>query len=234
MPVSYDLAFGGADRYSDDEREHDAYTPNPVGRGWHKHLKGAWIDGTPLPNIEAPGDLVSFPTDQCKPMAFGPLGRGWPQRLRFAGTYDKRWLDDVFPFLPEDFDERYYQSSPEDQQIPLPKTSLEVTLSGFTADGPRNFMLPHFEAPVIVFPRRGERESLAAALDTIVFEPDLERFTMSWRAVRPLKRSMHEIGNVFVGKKGREWWQQRERIAFPIPVTMVPMERPDRNQPARS
>jgi hypothetical protein len=27
-----------------------------------------------------------------------------------------------------------------------------------------------------------------------------------------------------VGKKGREWWQQRDASPFPIPVIMVPME----------
>ena len=25
---------------------------NPVGRGFHKHLKSEWVDGTPLPNTE--------------------------------------------------------------------------------------------------------------------------------------------------------------------------------------
>ncbi len=63
-----------------------------------------------------------------------------------------------------------------------------------------------------------------ATLDTIVFEPDRERFTMSWRVARPLKKSMHEIAQVLVGKKGAEWWQQREQVAFPIPVVMVPMD----------
>ena len=227
MPVSYDVAFGGADRNSDDETEHDAYLPNPVGRGWHKHLKNAWVDGKPLPNSEDPGRSVSFPSEKHKPMAFGPLGRGWPQRARYAGTYDQQWLDDVFPFLPKDFDERYYQAAPEDQQVPLPKGPMEVMLSGFTADGARRFMLPHFEAPVHVFPKRGLREELSASLDTIVFEPDLERFTMSWRVARPLKKSMHEIAQVLVGRKGKEWWQQREQVAFPIPVVMVPMDKAD-------
>jgi hypothetical protein len=225
MPVSYDRAFGGADRHGPDESAHDAYLPNPVGRGWHKHLKNEWVDGTPLPNIEAIGDGVSFPSDKRSPVAFGPLGRGWPQRARYGGTYDQHWLDDVFPFLPTDFDERYYQGAPEDQQLPLPKGSMDVVLSGFTADGPRQFTLPYFEAPVHVFPKRGERENLYATLDTIVFEPDLGRFTMSWRVARPLKKSMHEIAQVLVGKKGREWWQQREQVAFPIPVVMVPMDR---------
>ena len=234
MPISYDVAFGGADLNSEDESEHDAYLPNPVGRGWHKHLKSAWVDGQPLPNTEEPGQAVGFPKDKYKPMALGPLGRGWPQRARYAGTYDDRWLADVFPFLPQDFDERYYQAAPEDQQLPSPKGPLDVLLSGFTADGLRQFTLPHFEAPVHLFPKRGEREDLTATLDTIAFEPDLGRFTMSWRVARPLKKSMHEIAQVLVGKKGRDWWQQREQVAFPIPVVMVPMDKaaPQEVEPA--
>lgn len=223
MPVSYDRAYGGADRHPEDPAEHDAYLPNPVGRGWHKHLKNAWVDGAPLPNTEAIGEPVKFPGDKYTPMALGPLGRGWPQRARFAGTYDDAWLADVFPFLPKDFDERYYQAAPEDQQLPLPKAPLDVLLSGFTADGPRQFTLPYFDAPVHVFPKRGEREDLTASLDTIVFDTDAERITMTWRVARPLKKSMHEIAQVLVGKKGKDWWQQREQIAFPIPVVMVPM-----------
>ena len=193
MPVSYDVAFGGADRNSEDEKDHDAYLPNPVGRGWHKHLKSAWVDGKSLPNIEEPGKSISFPSDKYNPMALGPLGRGWPQRARYAGTYDQQWLDDVFPFLPKDFDERYYQAAPLDQQLPIPKAPMEVVLTGFTIDGVRQFTLPYFEAPVNVFPKRGEREDYIASLDTIAFEPDKERFTMSWRVARPLKKSMHEI-----------------------------------------
>jgi hypothetical protein len=209
MPVSYDVAFGGSDRNSEDEAEHDAYLPNPVGRGWHKHLKRAWVDGRPLPNTEEPGKSVSSPSDTYKPMAFGPLGRGWPQRARYAGTYDQQWLDDVCPFLPKDFDERYYQAVPADQQMPLPTGPMEVMLTGFTRDGGRHFLLPHFDAPVYVFPKRGQPEENIAAMDTIMFEPDQERFTMIWRVSRPLKKSMHEIAQVLVGRKNRLWWQEQ-------------------------
>jgi hypothetical protein len=227
MPISYDVAFGGTDRFGDDEREHGAYLPNPVGRGWHRQLKDEWVDGTPLPNTEGIDGPVANPAGNYVPMSFGPLGRGWPDRVRFAGTYDQQWLDDVFPFLPRDFDARYYQAAPLDQQIPLPKSTLEVAMSGLTADGLRRFELPYFDAPVHVFPKRGGQEDLTASLDTIAFEPDHERFTMSWRVARPLKRNMHEIAQVLVGKKGGEWWQQREEIAFPIPVVMVPMDEED-------
>lgn len=221
MPVSYDTAFGGADRNSDDEKDHDAYLPNPVGRGWHKHLKSAWVDGKRLPNTEDPGKVVSFPNNKYKPMALGPLGRGWPARAQYAGTYDKKWVDNVFPFLPTDFDERYYQAAPVDQQLPIPKGPSEVVLRGFTLDGERRFMLPYIEAPVHVFPKRGGREDLLATIDTIVFEPDLERFTMSWRVARPLRKDLHELAQVVAGVKGREWWQQRERVAIVAPTPTI-------------
>lgn len=225
MPISYDVAFGGSDRNSDDEREHDAYLPNPVGRGWHKHLKNAWVDGSRLPNIEEIGHPVTSPGGNYRPVALGPLGRGWPQRARYAGTYDDQWLANEFPFLPKDFDERYYQAAPEDQQIALPGGPIEVVLNGFRPDGVRHFMLPFFEAPMHVFPKRGDRESMSATLDTIAFEPDKERFSMSWRATRPLKRGLHEIAQVLVGRKGDAWWQQRAQTRFPIPVVMVPTAR---------
>jgi hypothetical protein len=37
-----------------------------------------------------------------------------------------------------------------------------------------------------------------------------------------------------VGRKGKDWWQQREQVAFPIPVIMVPMEEapPEEAEPA--
>jgi hypothetical protein len=225
MPVGYDRAFGGADRNSDDASEHDAYLPNPVGRGWHKHLRRAWVDGTPLSNTEALGEPVTSPQGKYRPMALGPLGRGWPQRARYAGTYDQDWQDNVFPFLPQDFDERYYQAAPADQQLVLPTGPMQVVLSGFMADGERRFALPYFEAPLHVFRKKcGRREDYTAKLDTIVFEPDQERFTMTWRHARILAMSMHEVAQVLVGRKGKEWWQQREQVAFPIPILAAPAE----------
>jgi hypothetical protein len=199
-PISYDVAFGGTDQHHVDPAKHAAFMRNPVGRGFHKHLKSEWVDGSPLPNTEETNRVVSTPHGDFTPMSFGPIGRGWEQRSRYAGTYDQQWLDNVFPFLPEDFDERYYQAAPEDQQLPVPKGPMEVVLSGFTPDGVRQLMLPHFQAPVHVFPRTGGREDHAATLDTIVFEPDEGRFTLTWRVARPLKKSMHEIAQIVAGR----------------------------------
>jgi hypothetical protein len=223
MPVSYDHAFGGTDSRHEDPAEHEAFTQNPSGRGFHKHLRDEWLQGSPLPNTEELDNPVTSPRGTYRPMAFGGLGRQWEPRYRYAGTYDQQWLDEVFPFLPADFDETYYQSAPVDQQFLHPLGSMPVSLLNLTPDGRRDFVLPQFEAPIHVFPKNGDREDLTAPVDTVMIEPDLERVTMTWRIARPLRQNMFEIAQVLIGRKGNEWWQQRERVAFPIPVVVEPL-----------
>jgi hypothetical protein len=224
MPITYDRAFGGVDNRHEDPAQHAAFMRNPVGCGFHRHLRPQWVDGAPVPNTEELNRPVTDPRGEYRPMSFGPVGRGWEPRYRLAGTYDQRWLDEVFPFLPQDFDERYYQCTPADQQLPIPLGEQPVTLLNLTPDGRRSFTLPHFEAPVHVFPKRGAREDLTAHLDTLVIEPDEERLTMTWRVAHPLRKSLFEIAQMLVGRKGREWWQQREEVAFPLPVVAEPVE----------
>lgn len=229
-PIGYGCAFGGVDDASEDPADHAAYESNPVGRGFRRQLKASWIDGVRLPNTEESGRPVEAPDGAYRPMAYGPVGRGWSPRARFAGTYDQAWMENVFPFLPADFDERYYQSAAADQQIPLPTGSLDVVLQNLTPDGLRHFALPYFEAPIHIFPKRGEREDLLAKLDTIVFEPDLERFTMQWRLARPLRDNMLEVSQVLVGRKGMAWWQARDEMAFPIQVIAAPVDEADEEE----
>ena len=40
----------------------------------------------------------------------------------------QQWLDEICPFLPKDFNERYYQATPADRQVPLPTPNVPVTL----------------------------------------------------------------------------------------------------------
>jgi hypothetical protein len=219
MPITYDRAFGGTDNRSEDPADHAAYPLNPVGRGFHKQLKSEWVDGSPLPNTEQSGHPVTWVDGDYRPMSFGAIGRHWQQRYPYAGTYDQHWLDHVFPFLPPDFDEQYYQAAPLDQQMPKPLGEQAVTLLNLTPDGRREFLLPHFEAPIHFFPKRGDREELTAHSDTVVIEPDLERVTITWRVARPLRKKMLEIAQVVVGKPGSQWWQAREDASTPLPAT---------------
>lgn len=211
MPISYDRAFGGVDKFHADENKHSAYMLNPVGRGYHQILDREFIEYTPLPNTEELGQRVSKPKGPYRPMAFGPLGRGWEPRYRLAGTYDQPWLDHTFPFLPADFNEAYYQCAPVDQQIDYLRGGEEVRLIHLTPGGGLvNFRLPKLEVPVVFFLKKGGQQEVQAVADTLVLEPDAQRFTITWRAHLPLKKNMFEIVQVLVGKKSRGWWRARQ------------------------
>jgi len=226
-PITYDVAFGGTDLRHEDPAKHAAFMRNPIGRGFHKHLKSEWVDGAPLPSTEEINRPVTAPDGDFTPMAFGPIGRGWEPRRTLAGTYDQAWIDEAFPFLPCDFDERYYQSAPTDQQLTIPAGKQEITLLNLTADGSRSFVLPDFEAPIHIFPKKGGREDFTARIDTILIEPDEERVVATWRVARPLKRNMFEVAQILVGRKSESWWVLREPFAFPIPLRPIPPARVD-------
>jgi hypothetical protein len=210
QPISYDVAFGGSDTRHRDPAHHGAYADNPIGRGWHHFLLKEFLDGAPMPATEEAHDPVTRPDGRYRPMAFGAVSRNVHARLRHAGTYDQHWQDNVFPFLPADFDPRYFQSAPEDQQLDALNGGEPVLLVNLTADGRREFPLPSREVPVVFFRRRADRVETRGTLDTVLFEPEAERFTMSWRASLPLERDNFEVPQVVVGRMSRGWWRSIE------------------------
>jgi len=210
MPISYDHAFGGVDQSSPDEREHRTFLENHAGKGFHFSLAKEVIDGKPLPNTEEIGRRVTNPRGNYRPMALGPLGRAWQPRPKFAGTYDQKWQEDIFPFLPSDFDERYYQAAPEDQQIDYLRGGEEVVLVNLTTQGRATFKLPTISVPVTFYLKNGVEKEMAANNDTIIIEPDLGRFMLVWRASLPLRKNMFEVEEVVIGRMSRSWHLARE------------------------
>lgn len=220
---SYDIAFGGVDRFHDDQSTHDPYALNPVGIGYHKVLDTVHVLNTPAPSTEECNNPIRTPNENYMPMAMGPMGRGWSPRVQLGGTYDKRWLDDTFPFLPENFNELYYQSAPKDQQTDFLQGGEEVVLLNVTEDGKRSFTVPKVEMPVVFFKKKAEREEKNAVLDTLIFEPEHDRFSCVWRANVQLKNNAFEIPEALVGKASREWWRARDtgKIYYPDSKTLI-------------
>jgi hypothetical protein len=208
MPISYDRAYGGIDDSHPEKTA--AYLPNIVGVGYHPRRPRGEVAGRPVPNTEEPGRPVSSLKGKYRPMSFGPIGRNFPPRPKFAGTYDQRWLDEVFPFLPADFDFRYFQSAPPDQQMDYPRGGEEVELTNLTPSGRLRFRLPAIEVPVEFTNASYERTEAQATLDTVVIEPDASRMIFTWRVSHPLKRNMLEMRQVVVGKMTRGWYRARE------------------------
>jgi hypothetical protein len=208
MPISYDNAFGGVDDSDSDPNRVRTFLPNPVGRGY-SHSNNA-IDGRPLPNTEEDGVSVTDPAGSYRPMALGALGRNWPPRVGHAGTYDQQWLEQRAPFWPDDFDYRYFQAAPPDQQIPCPVGGERVALSNLTPDGDVRFELPTVAMPTWFLPHRGKDVCVNGQLDTIVIEPDQGIFTLTWRAVLPMRRSCFDIQQIIVGEKSEAWQRTRK------------------------
>jgi hypothetical protein len=209
MPISYDSAFGGVDNSHKNPAQHRTYLPNHAGKGFFHNLDTHVYSGKPLPNTEEPHDPVTSPNGKYRPMAFGPVGRAWEPRPRFAGTYDQNWLDNAFPFLPADFDERYYQAAPADQQIESPRGGEQVTLYNLTPWGRVDFTLPAVSVPVTFCLKGVEEVEEPSVVDTLILEPDLGRFMIVWRAARPLRRSMFEFSQVIAGRMPQGWHRAR-------------------------
>ncbi len=142
-------------------------------------------------------------------MSFGPVGRNWQPRVRYAGTYDEVWLNRQAPFWPGDFDYRYFQSAPIDQQIDYPAGGDEVVLVNLTAQGVTRFRLPSVNMPVLFLPYGRNDHQVDADIDTILIEPDAGRFMLTWRVAVPMRKSCFDIRETIAGELPREWHRAR-------------------------
>lgn len=209
MDVIYERAFGGIDL--DDKQKGEWSRANPVGTGIVAKARRGDADGTPLPNIEDPSDLIASIGDRPKPVGFGYCGRGWEPRVKYAGTYDKRWRDQRAPLRPHDIDPRYFNGAHPDLQSPkylaggerveivnlcpsrekvefeLPRVRPRVALAGPGIDGGA---------------ARGRRAAspvdLPLNLDTVCFIPDEDKLYMIWRGARAVAGPA-DVSEVTVG-----------------------------------
>jgi hypothetical protein len=208
MPITYENAWGGSDE-GDREGEQETFTDNPVGKGFYHRIENERVDGQPLPNLEPTDRTLQYPSDKVPSLAFGPLARNWTPRSGHAGTYDQAWMENRRPLLPEDFDERYYQCAPLDQQTDYLRGGEEVILRNLTAEGETRFIIPEKRLAMQVILRHGERHNLDPVIDTLVIDPQQRRFTLLWRARVGLRRSIHEIDAFIVGRPTRGWEHAR-------------------------
>jgi hypothetical protein len=134
VPLRWELAFGGIEPGEGAERDHEPR--NPIGRG----IVGrdlARLKGTPLPQIEDPAALIRAPEDRPAPAGFAPIAPTWMPRRQHAGTFDAAWQRERAPYLPLDFDARYFHTAPAGLIAPgFLQGGEPVELAGFTLGGP--------------------------------------------------------------------------------------------------
>ena len=214
QPFSYDTAYGGADldkeKSTQEKPIYSTFVANPIGQGYYPHHTLEELEGKPLVLTEELYQEAISPNGKgYKPQSFGVVARNWYPRYKFGGSYDDYWQEHIRPFLPDDFDEAYYQCVPEEQQVSYLQGGEEVYLKGLTPKGELSFTLPSIDIPMEVIKSNGDREKLTPVMDTLTLEPDLGYFTMVWRANVKLKRGIHEIDTLIVGTPDECWEKKR-------------------------
>lgn len=201
MPLCFDRAFGGFDD-SRGVMKVASERRNLAGVGFHPHRGAREVEGRPLPNLEHPHHPLSGPRDHPPPVGLGVIGRAWLPRVEQGGTYDQHWRDEVCPLLPADFDERYFQSAPLDQQFPLFRGGEVIRCVHMSAEPVVRYDIPVLDVPVrFCFDDHDIDE--AGCLDTVILEPHDHLALLLWRARTRLPKKLTALREIFVGEQPR-------------------------------
>jgi hypothetical protein len=196
MPLRWELAWGGvALEAGDDVPDHEPR--NPVGRGLVGR-DGVPAEGQALPNLEDPQALLAEPRDRPTPACFAPIAPTWQPRRSHAGTYDDAWVQGRAPYLPLDFDARFFQVAPPELIAPgFLQGGEPVEMVGFALGAPIRFDLPRCGLE-LEFDFDGATLPQSPQLETAFFEPDLGRFQMLWRAALAVDKKLLKLKTLTV------------------------------------
>jgi hypothetical protein len=208
-PFSYATAYGGVEVDPDRPERVETLRENPVGVGYHPFRKHTALIGLPLPCTAEGSQPIDERKGRFRPMSFGPVARNFYPRYTLAGTYDEEWQSMRAPFWPEDFSYAYFQCAPEDQQTRYLEGGEEVVLENLTPDGLRVFCVPRHALPVTFLYYRAPDLTIGANCDTLLIEPDEDRFCLTWRISLPLRRNCFELNQVIIGERSHSWRSAR-------------------------
>jgi hypothetical protein len=189
MPLVWERAFGGVHRQGDRVYAEER---NPVGCGFAGKRGSTEMKQQPVPNLENPRAPLQKLGDVGTPLCFAPVAPSWLPRRSFAGTYDAQWRRSRAPYLPDDFDRRFFNSSALFSFEQGLKGGEPVQLSGVTPGAPIAFNVP--ASPLQLEVRvAGSTQRPPVHLETILIEPDANRVCMTWRAAQPCDRQALKI-----------------------------------------
>lgn len=199
MPITYERAYGGWDRSAPNPENHRLDDRNPVGTGFAVRVENC--NGTRLPNVEHPDQLINGWKDRPRPAGFNVIDCAWSPRRQLAGTYDEQWRRKRFPLWADDFDLRYNNCAPMDQQPPSYLGGGErIEVTGMSESGTVAFEIPKIG---LGFRTRFGRERIdhAGQLCTIIVEPNVSRLVLVWQASIVCNRRADELDETLILEK---------------------------------
>jgi len=199
MPLVYEYAYGGTHQLEiDGQPVLLAEEKNPVGRGFAGRRTSEEMEGLALPNVEEPNALIWHPGMTAPPLCFGPIAASWMPRRQYAGTYDDAWSAQRSPYLPLDFNSRFFQvAHPDlvfDQYL---KGGELVELDQLSRRGNFRFALPERSVEAIA-KVAGKQEAISMNLETVLFEPESDRMSMVWRGHLSCDKKILKVNEVTI------------------------------------
>ncbi len=193
MPLVWERAFGGIHRIDPDKPKIKGIPENPVGAGFRGRRSIKEIAEVDIPNLEDPKRPFAKHGDKSRPAGFGWIAPSWSPRTEYVGTYDEAWQKTRAPFLPDDFDPRFFQAASPDLITPSYLVGGEpVRVIGAHREGPLEFRLPELR-PEVAVRVAGREEQPALHLETVQLEPDDDRITLTWRAQLSCDKSVLKV-----------------------------------------
>jgi uncharacterized protein YjbI with pentapeptide repeats len=163
VPLRYEHAFGGP-----------GVDANPAGTGA--------APGSAPPRLEHPARLLRARSDRLPPACFAPIAPSWPARRALLGTYDRAWKRERWPYFPADFDPAFFQAAPEALRTDLLRGDEPFVLESVRPGGARlTGALPGLRPRAFAVRRGGEAFEVLLRLDTVVFDSDALRVSLTWR-----------------------------------------------------
>lgn len=196
----WEYAFGGTDASNP---EHAVRCEeNPVGRGFRARGSKLPVDGSMLPNLESLTHPIRSPGALHPPSGFGPIAPFWRPRASYAGSYDSAWRKDVYPFLPKDFDPRFYQCAPPDQILPGHVRGGEaVNVVGLSETGRLQFTLPQRRPELAIRVGNGV-ETPPVSCDTVIIDGEQPAVILVWRACLNVQGRLPDVRTIEVTSRG--------------------------------
>ncbi|WP_437661592.1 DUF2169 family type VI secretion system accessory protein [Sorangium sp. So ce1182] len=202
MPLVYERAFGGVLEVDPDTKETVLEPRNPVGVGFARSRRGGGITAHRLPNLEDPAYLIQRPTDRAPPAGFGAVAASWEPRRSHAGTYDEAWRKTRAPYLPKDFNPRFFCLAPPDLICPrYLKGDEPVEILNASPVGPLRFRLPLCELDVQVR-IAGTIERPPMRLETVEIDTSEDVVGLLWRGAVPCDKKALRAELVHIGLRG--------------------------------
>ena len=204
MPLTYERAYGGVVVDPETGNVVSACEQNPVGTGHTRGLGRNKTNGIRLPNLEDPQNLISSLNSQPEPVCFACTAPSWQPRIGYAGTYDEQWQTTRAPYLPADFDSRFFNMAHPRMIYPAYLQGGEpVRLANLHKDGPIAFSLPVLQPSTSVL-ISGSAVPLTPNLETLSIDTENATFSMIWRTETACDKKLLKVEQVEIQCAGME------------------------------